>query len=106
MQAWVKCNVANVSKLIIADGVSTIESPFHTGSGEWEKLSAEGSIEAAATKIDVQLFVAQAGTGETNQADFDLVIFDESINDAGTAIASLRHDLADALKRIRVLESA
>ena len=107
LKAWVKCSSADTAKLVIDDGVGTINSlNFHSGGGDWELLTAQGAIDNGATKIDIQLFVAQAGAGETNAADFDIIAFDEDVHELTNAVASLRADLADALKRIRVIEGS
>jgi hypothetical protein len=50
---WVKCSVASAARLFIADytaaGSQTTASAFHTGSGNWERLTVVRTIRSALT---------------------------------------------------------
>lgn len=75
---YVKCAAASTAKLRIDDGVSTSEST-HTGSGSWERLTAQLSVSASASALKIVLEVAKPGAGSV-EAMFDAVAL--SLGDA------------------------
>lgn len=68
--AWVKCSTSGVARLVVADGVGTSASTYHTGGGSFEFLKVEHTVSATATILELRL---QIDTGNAT-AVFDGVI--------------------------------
>jgi hypothetical protein len=66
---WAKCAAASTAKLRIEDGVAT-STATHTGGGGWERLVANMTVAATATKLTIVLEIAKPGAGST-EAWFD-----------------------------------
>lgn len=60
---WVKTSIASHVRLKIDDGAAVAASAYHTGSGNAEFLTVEKVISASATKLDVLVEIASAGSG-------------------------------------------
>lgn len=58
---WVKCSTASITRLYVNDGVGATASDYHTGGGAWELITVTRQIDAAATKLWLELHVE--GTG-------------------------------------------
>jgi hypothetical protein len=65
--AWIKASVANTVFLQMSDGVTSISAP-HTGSGNWEWVTA-GPLTFGATGTTPQIAGVITGTNQTAQFD-------------------------------------
>lgn len=58
----VNTSTASAVRIAIADGVTTVNSPFHTGGGTFETLSATLAISASNTRVRILIEVAANNT--------------------------------------------
>lgn len=76
--AYVKTSTANAVRVQLNDGVSSTNSPFHTGSGTWERLVVTRNISMSATRLQPRINFAN-GVDCTVYIDnaelFDGVVF-------------------------------
>lgn len=72
--AWVKTNKANNVKLCISDGSNIAESTYHTGSGNWERLTVTKVFPAAPTQARFMVFNA-ADTGDVAWMTQPIAVF-------------------------------
>ena len=75
---WVRATVASRARIQIDDGVGTTSSSYHTGGSTMEFLTVSRTINAAATRLRVQVSV---DTGDTTAQ------FDGAILVTGTALS-------------------
>ena len=54
---WIKCSTSGIARIVIADGVGTSASDYHTGGGSFEFLKVERDISASATILEIRLQV-------------------------------------------------
>jgi hypothetical protein len=54
---WVKTSVASFARIQLDDGVTTSESSYHTGGGDWEFLSTTHTVSATGTRLRLKLQV-------------------------------------------------
>jgi len=71
---WAQTSTANIARLVTDDGVTVVDSTFHTGSGLPEMLTVTHTINAGATRLDV--YVEVAATGNAHFQDVCVVIAD------------------------------
>lgn len=62
--AVIRCqtSVASGCRVTVDDGVTTTSSSYHTGGGGWEELTAEHTVSATATKLDIEVEMNEDGT--------------------------------------------
>lgn len=58
---WIKTSTASLARILIADGVGTTYSSFHTGGGSYEFLTVTRTIAGAAIKVETDVEIAVAG---------------------------------------------
>lgn len=59
---WVRATVASRARLGIDDGVGSANSSYHTGGSAFEWLTVSRTLDASATKVEVQLLVDSGNT--------------------------------------------
>lgn len=72
---WLKTSISARVCLYIQDGISYAQSPYHSGSGNWEFLTLPFAVSSSATELTVFCMVYIAGSPLT--AYFDGMIFVE-----------------------------
>jgi hypothetical protein len=65
---WAKTSVASGARVSITDGVTTTNSPYHSGGGGWEELVVGVAIGITATTLQFSLQMNEDGDAEFDQA--------------------------------------